>query len=272
MAVTSPAFQFYAAEYLADEHVQVMSLEEEGIYIRLMAYCWREGSIPSDMDKLSRLIGKGGSTSSISVVLERFNQHPTEEGRMVHSRLEKERQKQAKWREKSSEGGKKSAEARSQKPKNENKRRVVEPKPNQSTKGGDTLQSSSSSSSSNTKENTKRNLDGAQGLFSELPPAKHWMIEYLEKECKEVCKMKQPLTDEEAIKLEKGYTKNFIEELFSDMDNYPPLHKSGRSSYKTFLVWARKRKSDADKGIFRGSKNPMPAPPRKLMPKLGESQ
>jgi uncharacterized protein YdaU (DUF1376 family) len=171
MAVTSPAFQFYAAEYLADEHVQVMSLEEEGIYIRLMAYCWREGSIPSDMDKLSRLIGKGGSTSSISVVLERFNQHPTEEGRMVHSRLEKERQKQAKWREKSSEGGKKSAEARSQKPKNENKRRVVEPKPNQSAKGGDTLQSSSSSSSSiESKENIKRN-PGEEGLFANLPPA-----------------------------------------------------------------------------------------------------
>ena len=44
-----------------------MSLEEEGCYIRLLAYCWREGSIPSDLDKLSRLC-KGASTTAVRVV------------------------------------------------------------------------------------------------------------------------------------------------------------------------------------------------------------
>ncbi len=107
----SPCFQFYAAEYLADENVALMTLEEEGAYIRALAYCWREGSIPADDDKLSRLL-KGASTTVLRVVEGCFNQSPTEDDRLVHGRLEKEREKQRVWREKSAHGGKKSGESR----------------------------------------------------------------------------------------------------------------------------------------------------------------
>ena len=107
----SPAFQFYAAEYLADEDVQLMTLEEEGCYIRLLAYCWREGSIPSDLEKLSRLC-KGASTIVVRVVLNCFYQDPTNTARMLHKRLEVERVKQREWKEKSARGGRKSAEVR----------------------------------------------------------------------------------------------------------------------------------------------------------------
>lgn len=110
----SPAFQFYAAEYLADEDVQLMSLEEEGCYIRLLAYCWREGSIPSDLDKLSRLC-KGASTTAVRVVTGCFKQDATDSTRLLHKRLEVEREKQRQWREKSSRGGLKSAEVRANK-------------------------------------------------------------------------------------------------------------------------------------------------------------
>lgn len=134
-----PAFQFYAADYLADEHVQLMSLEEEGAYIRALAYCWREGSIPANPQALSRLL-KGGSTTVVRVVQARFKQHPEFADRLVHPRLEAERQKQEKWRTKSSEGGRKSAEKREKK----SKARVVQPNGNSS--------SSSSSASSKDKE------------------------------------------------------------------------------------------------------------------------
>ena len=133
-----PAFQFYAADYLADEHVQLMSLEEEGAYIRALAFCWREGSIPADPEALSRLL-KGGSTTVVRVVQARFKQHPELPDRLVHPRLEAERQKQEKWRTKSAEGGRLSAKKREQK----SKSRVVEPKVN----------SSSSSSSSDRNSN-----------------------------------------------------------------------------------------------------------------------
>jgi uncharacterized protein YdaU (DUF1376 family) len=108
---SSPAFQFYAAEYLADENVALMSLEEEGAYIRAIAYCWREGSIPANETKLQRLL-KNASTTVIRVVTNCFNQHPTDSERLVHPRLEQEREKQRLWKEKSSQGGKKSADVK----------------------------------------------------------------------------------------------------------------------------------------------------------------
>lgn len=108
---SSPCFQFYAADYLADENVVLMTLEEEGAYIRALAYCWREGSIPSDEDRLSVLL-KGASTNVIRVVKRCFKQSSSNPERLIHPRLEVEREKQRAWHEKSVEGGKKSAEKR----------------------------------------------------------------------------------------------------------------------------------------------------------------
>lgn len=108
----SPAFQFYPADYLADEAVQMMTLEEEGVYIRLLSYCWREGSIPSDPDKCARLVGKGASTTVVRVVQGCFNQSSTDGSRLVHPRLEAEKAKQEAWVSKSREGGLKSAKVR----------------------------------------------------------------------------------------------------------------------------------------------------------------
>jgi len=144
--MNSPAFQFYAADYLADVNVQLMTLEEEGCYIRLLSFCWREGSIPSDEALLSRL-SKGASTTVVRVVAKCFNQHPEDASRLIHPRLEQEREKQRIWREKSVEGGRKSAEKRQQKQSKSkggstNPATVVQPNPL------NTISSSSSSSSS----------------------------------------------------------------------------------------------------------------------------
>lgn len=107
--VDSPAFQFYAAEYLADANVQAMSLAQEGIYVRLLAYCWREGSLPNDDKILSRLC-KGCSANSLIEVKQRFALNPN--GRLVHIRLETERIKQSDFREKQKENGKKGGRPR----------------------------------------------------------------------------------------------------------------------------------------------------------------
>jgi uncharacterized protein YdaU (DUF1376 family) len=114
-ASDSPAFQWYPAEYLADEHVTLMTLEEEGAYNRAMNYCWREGSLPSDPVLLSRLL-KNASLEVVQTVVQRFRKIETENGtRLVHGRLEKERRKQSEWRRKSSEGGKLSGKLRREK-------------------------------------------------------------------------------------------------------------------------------------------------------------
>jgi uncharacterized protein YdaU (DUF1376 family) len=107
----SPAFQFYAAEYLADENVQLMTLEEEGCYIRMLAYCWREGSIPADHKLLSRLC-KNAPEDVLTTVERRFEKQGT---RLIHLRLELERKKQKIFNKKQRLAGIASGKARRQK-------------------------------------------------------------------------------------------------------------------------------------------------------------
>jgi uncharacterized protein YdaU (DUF1376 family) len=90
----SPAYQRYSKDYLASVRVQMMTLAEEGAYNRLMEYCWINGSIPSDASKVARLVGKGCSIEIAKVCLEMFEPHPDDPEKMVHDRLEIEREKQ----------------------------------------------------------------------------------------------------------------------------------------------------------------------------------
>lgn len=110
----SPAFQFYAAEFLVDENVVLMTNREVGCYIKLMAYCWREGSIPSDVAKLARLCGEDGNAmvelwQNISVCFGFVESDPS---RLIHPRLEAEREKQENHRNARAAAGKKGAEAK----------------------------------------------------------------------------------------------------------------------------------------------------------------
>jgi uncharacterized protein YdaU (DUF1376 family) len=107
-----PAFQFYPGDWLGSQRVSLLTLEEEGAYLRLLASCWQHGSIPSDPEKIARLIGKGASTTLATTLATMFQPHPLESALLVHDRLEREREKQDAWAEKSREGGRKSAEKR----------------------------------------------------------------------------------------------------------------------------------------------------------------
>ena len=107
-----PAFQFYPGDWLGSQRVSLLTLEEEGAYLRLLASCWQHGSIPSDPNMIARLIGKGASTTLASTLATMFQPHPFNAGLLVHDRLERERDKQDAWAEKSREGGRKSAEKR----------------------------------------------------------------------------------------------------------------------------------------------------------------
>jgi hypothetical protein len=103
----SPAFQFYPQDWLSDINVVAMSAEEESAYIRLICYCWLQGSIPNNDEYLAKLI-KGGSTTVVGVVKRCFHPHPNDETLLVHPRLEREREKQREWSRKSAAGGQES--------------------------------------------------------------------------------------------------------------------------------------------------------------------
>ncbi len=53
----APAFQFYAGDWLADTFVQALSFEEQGAYLRLLCHQWEAGSIPTDPERVGRLLG-----------------------------------------------------------------------------------------------------------------------------------------------------------------------------------------------------------------------
>lgn len=90
----SPAYQRYSKDYLSSVRVQMMSLAEEGAYNRLLEYCWLNGHIPADAAKVARLVGKGCTVEIAKVCLEMFQPDPNDETRMIHDRLEAEREKQ----------------------------------------------------------------------------------------------------------------------------------------------------------------------------------
>ncbi len=99
----SPAFRFYPNDFLSDRNVVVMSMQERGAYITLICYAWNE-PLPADVPGLSKLCG---------IPLAAFRKiwpalsgcFREQGGRLVHPRLERERQKQSEYRQRQSDRG-----------------------------------------------------------------------------------------------------------------------------------------------------------------------
>lgn len=114
----SPAFQFYPADFLADENVAVMSLAGRGAYITLMCYCWREGSIPADLGRMGKLCGVDSSAMAelwqeLWPCFEQLQGQPEgQPARYAHPRLERERLKQQEHGRERRESGRKGAISR----------------------------------------------------------------------------------------------------------------------------------------------------------------
>lgn len=113
----SPAFQFYPEAYLSDINTTIMTPEQEGHYIRLLCFCWLEGSIPSQVDEIKRLLKEVSTPveQTLEPVLKCFKKDPKNKTKLTHKRLELERSKQQKRSEQCSSAGKKSAQVKKKK-------------------------------------------------------------------------------------------------------------------------------------------------------------
>lgn len=111
MADKSPAYQRYPKDYLSDENVALMTLEQEGAYNRLMDYCWLQRSIPADLASLAALCRvPAEAMERIWPGVEKCFRRQGE--RYVHPRLDLERRKQEARRKAKSEAGKAGAKAK----------------------------------------------------------------------------------------------------------------------------------------------------------------
>jgi len=138
----------------------LMTPAEEGAYIRLLSICWMNGHLPDDDNQLAELsrLGEGWFNGGSEKLRKCFT---VRHGKLYNERLSKERGKQLKWRQKSREGGKKSAKFRKQKrlqqnPTNKGGSQMVANSDQPNGNQRPTLQSSSSSSSSSKKNNKEK--------------------------------------------------------------------------------------------------------------------
>lgn len=104
----SPAFQFYPTDYLADSNVALMTLEQEGAYIRLLSYCWTDGDIPFDMAALGRLCKT--TSEHMEQLWEGLKNcfvfSKRDSTKLIHPRLEEERKKQRNFSKRQSDKAK----------------------------------------------------------------------------------------------------------------------------------------------------------------------
>lgn len=110
----APAFQFYPKDFLMDGNVAGMSLAERGAYITLLSLCWIDQSLPTSHTQLARMVGL-----SVPAFLKVwpslrpcFREAAEDTTRLIHPRLEKEREKQETYRRRQSDAGKASAARR----------------------------------------------------------------------------------------------------------------------------------------------------------------
>jgi uncharacterized protein YdaU (DUF1376 family) len=106
----APAFQFYASDFITD--TVEWSNEEIGIYIRLLCYQWINGDLPSQLDRLRKIVcdianpiaTQEDTIEKWSRVLSKFEE--TGDGRIVNRRLENVRENRLKFIESARNSGK----------------------------------------------------------------------------------------------------------------------------------------------------------------------
>ena len=110
----SPAFSWYPKDYLSDFNVRRMSLAGRGAYLELLNMAWLEGSLPADPEALRAAVGASVEEwrDIWPTLAPCFVEAPGAPGRLVHPRLEVERQEQEERRERAARAGRASGEKR----------------------------------------------------------------------------------------------------------------------------------------------------------------
>jgi uncharacterized protein YdaU (DUF1376 family) len=112
----SPAFQHYPKDMLSDFNYLSMTWEQRGILRHLMDLCWLEGPIPDDVKLLARILNMPEEEfkGAWQMVGKCFQANPENAAQLIHPELERQRQIQREWRDKSAKGGRRSAHKRKQ--------------------------------------------------------------------------------------------------------------------------------------------------------------
>jgi len=112
----SPAFQFYANDWISDPNRMKLSLEEQGAYVLLYCHCWRGFKIPKDFEVMSRMCNcRTEKIEKIYNKIKHLFEEKTDKDGIIYLyciQAEEERKEQAKNRRKRSVAGKLGAKKR----------------------------------------------------------------------------------------------------------------------------------------------------------------
>lgn len=107
----SPAFQFYPQDFLADDKVMAMTAAARGVYIVLLCHCWLNHEIPDDSAVVRRMgLYEGTHWHPVWKMVRRC--FHLRDGMLIQPRVERERAKQAYYREMKAKAGRESANKR----------------------------------------------------------------------------------------------------------------------------------------------------------------
>ena len=107
----SPAFQFYARDFFMDENVRLMTNQQVGIYIKLLCFCWLEGSIPKNSSAIAKLCDETETAMAQlwPAISKCFEVSQLDDERLVNKRLDAERKKQQEFSDERKKAGKRGA-------------------------------------------------------------------------------------------------------------------------------------------------------------------
>lgn len=106
-----PAFQFYAQRWLSS--TAQMTLEAQGAYVRLLAWSWDNGPLPTNLDKRARLVGLTRARFN-RLWLEFGSKWEDAPGGLINPKLEQVRSEKQAFHQAKSNAGKASAAKRQQ--------------------------------------------------------------------------------------------------------------------------------------------------------------
>ncbi len=226
----SPAFQFYPKDFIMDDKVAVMNLEQIGAYIKLLCYCWNNNGLPTDEEELKEMCGNPENWEKIWKKVGRcFYEN---NGKLYNKRLDKEREKQKFWKEKSKEGGIKSGKTRREKARTKggsNKTKGGSRKHEPNTNHSVSSSPSSSSSSIPSSVSNKRVGSGAK----KAPDPPHLRIKFNFKK-----KQWQGIIDEDLERCKKTFPDVDIEyHIFTKMVDWIITNprKGRKKNYARFI-------------------------------------
>jgi len=101
--MSSPAFQFYPKDFMLA--TQAWSVDEVGIYIKLLCSQWDNNGLPNDLKRLARIVGLDYDDFKKAWVIVGLKFSVGEDGVLRNSRLELTRDEQEAFKEKQRSNG-----------------------------------------------------------------------------------------------------------------------------------------------------------------------